>query len=72
MPAQVTTTEGLIAMFEAKANAPPPESSRMLVRYLQCKESRAVATCLVEAIDRYAGSESQPLAVPTELLPPLV
>lgn len=71
MPAQITTAEELIAMFEAKATAPPPESSRLLVRHLQCKESLAAANYLAEAMDRYAGSESQPLAVPSDLLPPL-
>jgi hypothetical protein len=71
MPAQVTTAEELIAMFEAKATAPPPESSRILVRHLQCKESLAVAKMVAEAMDRYAGSENRPLAVPTDLLPPL-
>lgn len=71
MPAQVTTAEDLIAMFEAKATAPPPESSQILVRHVQCKESLAVVKLLTEAMDRYVGSENQPLAVPTDLLPPL-
>lgn len=71
MPAKVTTAEELIALFEARATAPPPESSRMLARHLQCKQSLAVAQFLSEAMDRYAGSERQPLAVPTDLLPPL-
>ena len=72
MRAQVTTAEGLIAMFEAKATAPPPpESSQMLVRHLQCKESLAAAQYLTEAMERYAGADSHPLAVPSNLLPPL-
>jgi hypothetical protein len=71
MPAQVTTAEELIALFESKAKTPPPESSRMLARHLQCKESLAVAQSLAEAMDRHSGSESQPLTVPTDLLPPL-
>jgi hypothetical protein len=71
MPAKVTRSEELIALFESKAAAPPPESSRMLARHLQCKESLATAKFLAEAMDRYAGNESQPLAVPTDLLPPL-
>ena len=58
-------------MFEAKATAQPPESSLILVRHLQCKESLAVAKIMAEAMDRYAGSESQPLAVPNDLLIPL-
>lgn len=71
MPAEKLTTDALIALFEAKATAPPPESSRMLVRHLQCKESLAAARYLAEAVDRYVGSDSQMLSVPTELLPPL-
>ncbi len=71
MPADVTTAEGLIAMFETKATAPPPESSRLLVRHLQCKESLALAHALAEAMDRYSGDEARPLPVPTDLLLPL-
>ena len=63
--------EGLIALFDMKASAPPPESSRILVRHLQCKESLAAAQFLTEAMDRHAGDDSRPLAVQTDLLPPL-
>ena len=65
------TTEELIALFETKAAAPPPESSQMLVTHLHCKESLGVARSMVDAMDLHAGSETQLLAVPTELLPPL-
>jgi hypothetical protein len=65
------TPEALIALFEAKAAAPPPESSQMLVRHLQCKESLAISRTVAEAIDRYVGNESQLLTAQTELLPPL-
>lgn len=65
------TPEALIALFEAKAAAPNPESSQMLVRHLQCKESLAISRAVAEAIDRYVGNESQLLTAPTELLPPL-
>lgn len=71
MPADVTTAEGLIATFETKATAPPPESSRLLVRHLQCKESLALAHALAEAMDRYTEDEARPLPVPTDLLLPL-
>lgn len=71
MQAKAKTSEELVAMFEGKATAPPPESSRMLVRHLQCKESLEVSKCLAEAMDRYAGNENQPLAVPSNLLSPL-
>jgi hypothetical protein len=65
------TPETLIALFEAKAAAPPPESNQMLMRHLQCKESLAVSRAVAEASDRYAGNDSQLLTTPTELLPPL-
>jgi len=71
MTAPKMTVVDLIALFETKALAPPPESSRMLVRHLQCKESLAAAQFLTEAMDCYAGNDSRPLAVPTDLLPPL-
>lgn len=69
MPPEMTAEE-LIALFEAKAATPPPESSQMLVRHLQCKESVELSRCLSEAVGRYGG-EHHPLAVPSELLPPL-
>jgi hypothetical protein len=65
------TPETLIALFEARATAPPPESSQMLVRHLQCKESLAVSRAVAEASDRYVGNDSQLLTAPTECLPPL-
>jgi hypothetical protein len=64
------TAAGVIALFTEKAAAAPLESSRMLVRHLQCKESLKAAHCLTEAMDRYDASGG-PLPVPTELLPPL-
>ena len=70
MPAAMTA-EALIALFEAKAVVLPPESSQMLVRHLQCKESLAVSRAIAEAMGRCAGNESQVLTAPTELLPPL-
>jgi hypothetical protein len=71
MQSKVTTAADLLALFAAKATAPPPESSQMLVRHFQCKESLKAAHCLTEAMDRYTVSDGQPLPVPTELLPPL-
>lgn len=65
------TAEELVALFAAKATAPPPESSLMLVRHLQCKESLKLARFLAEAMDRHAVSDSQQLTTPTDLLPPL-
>jgi len=71
MPSKVTTAADLLALFAAKATAPPPESSQMLVRHLQCKDWLKAVHCLTEAMDRYAASDSHPLSAPTELLPPL-
>ena len=71
MPAPKMTPEDLIAVFAAKAADPPPEASQALVRHLQCKESLALARFVCEAIDRYAGNNSQPLPAPAELLSPL-
>jgi hypothetical protein len=65
------TAAELLALFAAKAAAPPPESSQMLVRHLQCKDSLEVARCLTEAMDRNSGSDNHPLPVPTNLLPPM-
>ena len=63
--------EELIALFAAKAAAPPPETSQALARHLQCKESIEIARFVTEAIDRYAADSGQLLPAPTEILPPL-
>ena len=71
MPTEVIATAELIALFEKKATTPPPKSNCMLARHLQCKESLEAARFLTEAMDHYAASDSHPLTVPTDLLPPL-
>jgi len=71
MSAPPMTPEELIALFAAKATAPPPEASQLLVRHLKCKESVALAHLVSEAMDRYTAPNNQPLPAPTELLPPL-
>ncbi len=71
MPSKVTTAADLLALFAAKATAPPPESSQMLVGHFQCKESLKATHCLTEAMDRHTASEGHPLRAPTELLHPL-
>ena len=71
MAASTMNPEELIALFAAKAAAPPPETSQALARHLQCKESIALARIVIEAIDQYATNSSQALTAPTELLPPL-
>lgn len=71
MPTPPMTPEELVALFAAKATAPPPEASQLLVRHLKCKESVALAQIVTEAMGRYAGTGNQPLPAPTELLPPM-
>ncbi|MGB0121845.1 MAG: hypothetical protein WA419_16565 [Silvibacterium sp.] len=71
MAAPEMTSDELIALFAEKATAPPKEAEQLLVRHLKCKESVDLARIVTEAVDRYAGANSQPLPVPTELLPPL-
>jgi len=64
------TTADLQDLFVRKASEPPPESSQMLVRHLQCKESLKAAHCLTEALDRFARNEDHPLPAPAGLLVP--
>jgi hypothetical protein len=71
MAALKMTPEELIALFAAKATAPPTEANQLLVRHLKCKESVDLARFVSEAVDRHAGTNNQPLPAPTELLPPL-
>ena len=71
MPSKVMTAADLLELLASKAADPPPETSQMLVRHFQCKESLAAAQYLTEAMDRYAAGDGHPLPVPTELLPPL-
>jgi PRTRC genetic system protein C len=65
------TPDELIALFAAKATAPAGEAEQLLVRHLKCKESVDLSRIVTEAMDRYAGTNSQPLPAPAELLPPL-
>ena len=51
MIAPTMSPEELIALFAAKAAAPPPETSQALARHLQCKESIALARMVTEAIN---------------------
>ena len=71
MAAPTMSSEELIALFAAKAAAPPPETSQALARHLQCKESIALARSVSEAINHHSANRDQPLPAPTELLPPL-
>ena len=72
MAAPNMSPEELIALFAAKAAAPPPETSQALARHLQCKESIALARMVSEAINQYTANQVHTLSAPTELLTPLV
>ena len=64
------TQEEFVALLTAKAEAPPPEANKLLVRHLQCKESIHLAGA-VEAMNRFSGSDRLVLPPPSELLSPL-
>src|ERR1700756_5640950 len=70
MPQSEMTREDLVALFAMKATAPPPETNKLLVRHLQCKESIRLAGAVRQAMDRVPGTDSMPLSPPSELLPP--
>jgi hypothetical protein len=65
------TRDELVALFAAKATAPPPEANLLLARHLKCEESVHLAGFVSEAMNRYTESSSQRLHVPSQLLPPL-
>jgi hypothetical protein len=71
MSSQGMTSDELLALFAAKATAPPPEATQLLVRHLKCKESITVTRIVSDAIRQHAMQGSQRLAPPSELLPPL-
>jgi len=71
MAATTMSPEELIALFAAKAAAPPQETSQALARHLQCKESIALARSVSEAMDHYTANQVHTLPAPTELLTPL-
>jgi len=71
MSARIRTPEDLIALFSAKAKAPPTEANQLLVRHLQCKESIEIARIVSEAMGHHSASDTPSLQAPTELLPPL-
>jgi hypothetical protein len=73
MPAKrAMSREELVAVFEARAAAPPPEANRLLARHLQCKTSVKLAAAVRDALGRYAGDDPLLLPAPSTLLPPLM
>ena len=70
MQAEVITSADLLALLAAKATAPPPKESQLLVRHFQCRESLKASQCLAEAMDRYVAGGDQVLPTVVELLFP--
>jgi len=64
-------TEELIALFKARAAAPPNRQNELLVRHLRCKESLELADAVTSALGRYHADNAGALPAPTEILPPL-
>jgi hypothetical protein len=64
-------TEELVAIFKARAAAPPSRQNELLVRHLRCKESLEVADALTSALVRYHADNMRALPAPTEILSPL-
>jgi hypothetical protein len=60
----------LLDLFICKATEPLPDSSLMIVRHFQCKESLKAAQSLIEVLDRFARRNDHPLSAPPELLAP--
>ena len=70
MQEEVVTSADLLALFAAKAGAPPAKENRLLVRHFQCRESLKASQCLAEAFDRYVAEADQVLPTAAELLFP--
>ena len=71
MATPAMTPKELMALFAAKATAPPAEASQLLVRHMKCQDSVHLARFVSQAIDRYSGDSHRPLSPPTELLAPM-
>jgi len=65
------STEELIALFKARAKAPPNQQNQLLVRHLRCKESLELSDAVTSALARYHADNVRALPAPTEILPPL-
>lgn len=61
----------LVARFEAMANEPPSNESKLLSRYYQCNEWRQMAGILKEALEQSTNGRDEALAAPSALLRPL-
>jgi hypothetical protein len=64
-------TEELIAIFRARAAAPPSRQNELLVRHLRCKPSLELSDAVTGALVRHHSDEVRALPAPTEILPPL-
>jgi len=66
------TPGDLEAALKTLAAAPPDKENELLVRHLKCKETRALTEALANAISRNYRQDSRALALPSEILPPLL
>jgi hypothetical protein len=66
------TSADLEAALKAQAAAPPDRQNELLVRHLKCKEALALAEALAGAISHNYRHDTQTLAAPSEILPPLL
>ena len=71
MESCVLTREELLMILANKANAPPSGPNELLVRHLKCKESRALAEAIANAVRQYVDPSDPRLLPPPEILPPL-
>ena len=67
----VVSREELLALLAEKANAPPSGPNELLLRHLKCKESRALAEAIANAVRQYVDPSDPRLLPPSEILPPL-
>jgi hypothetical protein len=72
MTGRQRTAAELEAALKAQASAPPDEHRELLLRHLQCKESLALTEAVAAAITRNNRQDTRTLAVPSEILPPLL
>ena len=71
MRRQQKRAEELIALFTARAAAPPNQQNELLVRHLRCRESLELADAVTSLLVRYHADNVRALPAPTEILPPL-
>ena len=71
MRSRLNIPEEVIALFKARAAAPPNQQNELLVRHLRCRESLELADAVTSLLVRYHADNVRALPAPTEILPPL-